>query len=69
MTEAAHAVLDFARTLPTLRRLYAHCDSRNHASAAVMERLGMTLAEQGTRQNRGSSEISVEFKYILPLHP
>lgn len=69
MTEAARAVLRFARTLPGLRLLYAHCDSGNHASAAVMERLGMTLAERGTRQNRGSDTPSEDCKYILPLTP
>ncbi len=69
MTEAALAVREFAASIPTLRLLYAHCDSRNRGSAAVMEHLGMTLAETGTRQNRNSGEITGEYKYILHLKP
>ncbi len=67
MTEAAIAIRDFAKTIPTLKQLYAHCDSRNKASSTVMERIGMTLAETGTRQNRSSGEISEEYKYTLDL--
>lgn len=68
MTEAAHALLDFARTLPKLKLLFAHCDGRNKASAAVMERLGMTPTEKGIRQNRSSASPSEDHKYILYLH-
>ncbi|MBE6598942.1 MAG: GNAT family N-acetyltransferase [Ruminococcaceae bacterium] len=67
MTECALAIRDFAASLPRLCLLYAHCDSRNRGSAAVMEHMGMTLAETGTRTNRNSGEVSGEYKYILHL--
>ena len=65
MTEAALAVRDFAKNIPTLRILYAHCDSRNQASASVMKHLGMTLTETGTRQNRADRSAAEDSKYIL----
>ena len=44
MTEAAQAVFDWARAhLPEIERFQASCDSRNRASARVMERIGMKL--------------------------
>jgi RimJ/RimL family protein N-acetyltransferase len=41
MTEAAHAVLDIAFNELRLHRASAQLDPRNHASAAVCQRLGM----------------------------
>ena len=40
-TEAVAVLLDFAFGTLRLHRVYAVCDTRNGASAAVMERLGM----------------------------
>ena len=40
-TEGATALLDFAFATAGMHRVYARCDARNGASAAVMERLGM----------------------------
>jgi RimJ/RimL family protein N-acetyltransferase len=40
-TEAARAMLAFAFEGAGLHRVYARCDARNAASAAVMQRLGM----------------------------
>ena len=67
MTEAAAAVRDFARTIPGLRLLYAHCDSRNKGSSKVMEHIGMSLAATGARRNRNSTELSAEYCYTLLL--
>ena len=67
MTEAALAVRDFAKNIPTLRILYAHCDSRNHASSAIMKRLGMTQTAKGIRRNRGSQQDSEELTFTLRL--
>lgn len=41
MTESARAVLDAAFKQLKLHRVWAACDTRNHASYRVMERLGM----------------------------
>ncbi len=40
-TEAARAMLGFGFEGAGLHRIYGRCDARNHASARVMERLGM----------------------------
>ena len=40
-TEAARALLAFAFDTAGMHRVYARCDGRNTASAAVMRRLGM----------------------------
>ncbi len=65
MTEAALAVRDFARTIPTLKLLYACCDSQNQASSKVMKHIGMTLSETGIRNNRNANTQTEESKYIL----
>jgi RimJ/RimL family protein N-acetyltransferase len=41
-TEAARAVMRWARTLPELNRVWAVCDVDNPASARVLEKIGMT---------------------------
>lgn len=41
MTEALRAVVEFAFTLPEVRRVGAFCDVENLASARVMEKAGM----------------------------
>ena len=48
-TEAAGALLRFAAGALGLRRLTAHRDAENLASARVMEKLGLRLAEEGER--------------------
>lgn len=65
MKEAALAVCGFAKTFPTLKLLYAHCDTRNKASSSVMEYLGMRLSEKGIRKNRNSTTPSEDSRYIL----
>ena len=43
VTEAARALIDAAfESMPTLTRIRASADSRNHASLRVLEKVGMT---------------------------
>lgn len=63
-TEAARALMDFARERLGIRRFVAHCDAENLASQGVMRKLGMTLTDAaGTRRNRGSDELRREYAF------
>ncbi|MBE5777845.1 MAG: GNAT family N-acetyltransferase [Clostridiales bacterium] len=67
-TEAAAALVDFAKHSLDIRRFTAHCDSANTASENVMHKLGMKkTAEYGGRKNRISLEERIEFEYVLVL--
>ena len=61
--EAALAVKKFAVETLKPKRLVAHCDKRNPASAKVMERIGLTFAGEGTREYR-SGEKAAELAYV-----
>lgn len=64
--EAAAALCDFALHNLGMRTIVAHCDARNKASARVMERLGMVLAnDTGTRYYEKNGETAPELQYIL----
>lgn len=53
VTEAAEAVMRFAREKLGVRRIFACCDSENTASFKTMEKLGMHLVKaDGVRTNR-----------------
>lgn len=68
-TEAASAVIDFAKHVLRLCKIVAHCDWRNRASAKVMEKLGMTLqAENGVRHYKKRDETAREMTYLLLLN-
>ena len=57
--EAAQALIGYASEELGIRHFYAHCDTENTASGRLMEKLGMTLAEEhGGRKNRKSCMIS-----------
>ncbi len=43
MTEAVAAIMDWAWQQPSLYRVWAVCDIENHASARVLEKVGMEL--------------------------
>lgn len=62
-TEAAKAIMDFSFNQLGLKKLVAHCDTRNKASARVMEKIGMTLESEGTRKYKKTGEVAGEFKY------
>ena len=67
-TEAARAMMAWARQDLGLTRFIAHCDAENAASQAVMRRLGMRLVDDtGTRKNRGSDEIRRECLYEISI--
>lgn len=65
-TEAARAVMDFAKAELNIHRFVAHCDTENIASRKVMEKLGFVrTAETGGRKNKGSDEERHEYTYEL----
>ena len=65
-TEAARAVMDFAKTELNIRRFVAHCDTENAASRKVMEKLGFVrTSETGGRKNKGSDKERREYTYEL----
>jgi len=65
-TEAAKALLDFARDTLGVQHFTAHCDTENTASRKVMERLGMRLVDEyGGRRNKQSAEERREYLYEL----
>ncbi len=65
VTEAAGALMAFARETLGVRRIFACCDSENVASYKTMEKLGMRLADdQGKRCNRSmGDEVRRELTY------
>lgn len=68
VTEAARAVLGYAKEQLNVKRVIACCDSENIASRRVMEKLGMRMiVSDGTRKNRSSDEERVELIYELRL--
>ena len=56
-------VKNFAVETLKPKRLVAHCDKRNPASARVMERIGLSFAEEGTREYR-NGETAAELAYV-----
>lgn len=67
-SEAARAVIGFARTLPGITRCVAHCDARNAASERVMQKLGMHLEwDDGERIYPKTGERAGEKRYCLEL--
>lgn len=66
-TEAARAMLAYAKEHWHIRRMIACCDSENHPSKRVMEKLGMKHALTGTRKNRSMPEERVELIYEIFL--
>jgi len=67
-TEAARAVMEFARDDLGVRRIFAGCDSENVASYKLMEKLGMTHSFTGTRTNRSTGdEVRTELVYEIFL--
>lgn len=65
--EAARGLMERLNSMRPLPFI-AHCDSENHASRRVMEKLGFRLAGiSGGRKNRSSPELREECLYIRPL--
>lgn len=67
-TEAAQAVMDFAQKQLHLRKIIAQCDYRNVASQRVMQKLGMSLVDDGgARFYPKRNETARELTYELQL--
>jgi len=67
-TEAAAAMLDYARDRWGMRRVIAMCDSENAASYRVMEKLGMRfVCRTGGRKNRSMEGERQELTYEIFL--
>lgn len=67
-TEAATALLSFAKTKLHLQKVIAHCDWRNAASARVMEKIGMLLLDdKGMRTYKKRAETAQELTYLIEL--
>lgn len=69
VTEAARAMIPYAREKWGIRRLFACCDSENEASQRVMEKLGMhCTVRDGRRTNRSmGDEARTEWVYEMPI--
>ena len=71
-TEAARALLDWLRALPSVSRVWATCDTENLASVRVLEKLG--LSREATRPRaivrpNISSEPRDAYVYVDPGPP
>ena len=66
-SEAALALLEYAKTNLNLKSVVAHCDYRNTASYKLMEKIGMKLIDnQGTR-TYNNGETAKELTYLIEL--
>ena len=63
--EAAEAAVRFARETLGVRRIAAHCDTRNTPSYMLMEKLGMRRISTGPRLYPQTGELAEEYTYIL----
>lgn len=67
-TEAAIAMLDYAKNTWGVKRVIACCDSENPGSYRVMEKIGMKFVSlSGGRKNRSSDEERKELLYEIYL--
>lgn len=67
-TEAALKIKEFALETLGIKKLVAHCDERNLASARVMEKLGMKKVwGNGAREYPQTGEKSTEAMYALDI--
>ena len=67
-TEAALALKDHVVKELKVKRLIAHCDARNTASARVMEKIGLKLeSDDGIRVYFKRNETAMELMYSLDL--
>lgn len=68
VTEAAKAIIEFAKNDLKLKKIIAHCDSENVASYKVMEKLGMSyVGRSWGRKNKASDEEREELEYTQEL--
>lgn len=66
VTEAGKALVGYAFEVLSAKRVIAHCDVRNKASEKVMQKLGMTLADNsGTRFYEKTGVTAGELMYCI----
>ncbi len=65
-TEAAKALVFWAKTELHLTKLVAHCDGKNEPSYKVMERLGMKKIHEGNRTYK-DGRTSIEFMFEMEI--
>ncbi len=66
-TEAAKALVRFAKATLKLDKLVAHCDTRNVASYRVMEKLGMRRICESRREYFDERGIASKYEYAMDL--
>ena len=65
-SEAANALLDYTFENLKVDKVYAQCDIRNHASFAVMGKIGMKcINDKGTRTYPRTGETSGEYTCLI----
>lgn len=66
VTEAGKALVGYAFEVLSAKRVIAHCDVRNKASEKVMQKLGMTFADNsGTRFYEKTGVTAGELMYCI----
>jgi RimJ/RimL family protein N-acetyltransferase len=65
--EAAEAMLRLGIERFGLRRVTAELDSRNTASARLLERLGFTLHRSFAEEFKGEQTTALEYELLIPL--
>lgn len=65
-TEAIRTAIQLIFSSTEVERVVGITDARNHASIALLERVGMRRAEQRVAEFRG--EQCIEYVYVLPRH-
>ena len=65
-SEAANALLDFSFEKLKVEKVYAQCDINNHASLAVMRKIGMKcISDKGTRTYPKTGKTSGEYTCLI----
>lgn len=66
-TESAFAIKEFVIRQLKVKKLVAHCDSRNLSSAHVMEKIGLSFENKGERQYFDNRGLSGNLKYSCSI--
>ena len=65
-TEAALALIQYAKEKLKVKKIIAHCDTENVPSYKTMEKIGMhRVSESGGRKNKSSDEERREYLYEM----
>ena len=67
-SEAAIALMKYAKENMGVTHFYAHCDTENEGSYRTMEKIGMVRTDEyGGRKNKGSDEERREYQYEIDV--